>query len=113
MTDAACVCFCQAADHVLKLAPITVLPAATDVPSSLAWGVGLGDSVAGDPTRVILKLRDRFGNDRAVGGELSSISFDYIRAGQLSAVWEHRPDLVPETFSVRDNDDGTYTITYL
>ena len=90
-----------------------VLPAATDVLSSLAWGNGLQDSLAGDSVRVHIKLRDRYNNDRAVGGELGSISFAYNRAQPLSTTWERRPDIVPETFDVRDNNDGTYTISYL
>lgn len=100
-------------DLVLKPEPIVVLPAVTDVASSLAWGAGLSDSAAGNPIRVTLKLRDRFRNDRAIGGELSSLSFDYARFGEIPTIWEQRPDLVPETFNIRDNNDGTYTITYL
>jgi|EP01044_Picomonas_judraskeda_P015937 hypothetical protein len=105
--------FCQAAVNVFKPAPITVLPAETDVPSSLIWGAGLQDSAAGDAMRVHIQLRDRFENDRAVGGELESISFAYYREQHLSTIWERRPDVVPETFDIRDNDDGTYTISYL
>ena len=65
------------------------------------------DSAAADPSRVTLKLRDRFRNDRAIGGEMSSISFEYARFGVIPTVWEHRPDLVPETFNIQDNDDGS------
>ena len=90
-----------------------MLPAATDVPSSLTWGAGLDNSAAGDPVRVYIKLRDRFKNDRAVGGELESISFAYYRGQDLSTTWERRPDVVPEAFDIKDNDDGTYTISYL
>ena len=90
-----------------------MLPAETDVLSSEMWGAGLQDSAAGDPVPVHIRLRDRCENDRAVGGELESISFTHYRAQHLSTTWERRPDVVPETFDIRDNDDGTYTILYL
>jgi hypothetical protein len=95
---------------------LTVVPAPTHAATSLAWGSGLGHSVAGDEAAFTVQLRDRYSNDRTVGGEGAHITLHARRTTQLQQPFWN--DLMsaglkfPETRAVKDYNNGTYAVRY-
>jgi hypothetical protein len=95
---------------------IIIVAAPTDPATSLALGSGLQSSVAGDEASFVVHLKDKFANDRAVGGEGAHITLHPVGASQLQQpFWS---DLMssglrfPETRAVEDLNNGTYIMRY-
>jgi hypothetical protein len=95
---------------------LTVVPAPTHAATSLAWGAGLGDSVAGDEAAFTVLLRDRYENDRGAGGEGPHITLYAHRTTEIQQPFWN--DLMssglkfPETRIVEDYNNGTYAVRY-
>ena len=95
---------------------LTVVPAPTHAATSLAWGSGLANSVAGDEAAFTVRLRDRYENIRVGGGEGAHITLHAHRATQIQQPFWN--DLMsaglkfPETRIVEDFNNGTYVVRY-
>ena len=87
--------------HVLG-SPFNVLvsPGPTSAFASIAVGEGTSKAAIGEPTIVVLRTKDLWGNDRGVGGDRVSAT---LTQGATSSVVHA---------SVRDTADGSYTLRY-
>ena len=79
---------------------VLVVPGPTSPRASIAVGEGTHKAAIGEPTTVILRAKDQFGNDRGVGGDKVSAT---LTQGATSSVVHA---------SVRDTGDGSYTVRY-
>ena len=80
---------------------LLVQPAITDAASSIAVGGGVSTAYTGEPAVFMLRTRDRFGNERGVGGD------------QVSATLTQAASRQVVTANVTDTGDGSYTLRYL
>ena len=82
---------------------ITFVPGRSHAASSTASGTGITSVESGASTTFTVSARDAFGNERTVGGDsvVARVPADSILN-------------TPESYGTTvDNDDGTYTVTYV
>jgi hypothetical protein len=86
---------------------LTVSPGPTSPPGSVAQGEFLTLSTAGVASGFIITAQDQFGNRRPGGDSISALM-------QLwdQSIDEPVADLDPNTGSVTDNSDGSYSVAY-
>jgi len=78
---------------------VKVIPASSSANNTIAEGEGLKAATAGTPETIGVIVKDRFDNQVTKGG-------DNINANMISA------DGTEIAVAVKDNQDGTYTLTY-
>ena len=80
---------------------VLVLPGPTDAHASIAVGEGTSMAAIGEKTVVLVRTKDKRGNDRATGG-------DYVHA----TLTQRSTNSVVHA-KVRDTGDGTYQVSYV
>jgi len=85
-------------DHIKDSPYYVPIVPGTDATHSLVWGPGLEDVYDTKPAIFYIKSRDRYENDMGKGGDPYEVQVQGP-SGDVPA-------------QVKDNDDGTYTVTY-
>ena len=79
---------------------VLVLPGPTHAATSVAIGTGISRSHMGESSVFMIRTKDRFGNDRASGGDVVTATLTQVSTDQVVHA------------NVTDTEDGSYTVRY-
>ena len=88
---------------------LAVSPAVLNGDRTTIEGSALRNAVAGSPAQFNITARDAFGNRLQAGGDASLLELQVTQSGLACCT----SDYTPETETIADNQDGTYTATYV
>jgi hypothetical protein len=88
---------------------LVVSPAPLNADRTTVEGSGLRNAVAGVPAQVIITAYDEFGNRLQAGGDSSLLELHLTQSGLACCTSEY----TSETETIVDNQDGTYTASYV